>query len=172
MLDKGLTLKPELTAARLRELLDYDPGTGVFRHKHGKRAGKIAGSIRPPKNYRYLIVDGHHYSAHRAAWLYVTGEWPADQIDHRDGLPDSNAFRNLRECTNAENCQNRAKRSDNESGFVGVTWDRRNKRWRSQIKLEGRNHFLGFFDDPALGGAAYLEAKKTRHAFQPVPRPS
>lgn len=172
MLDKGLTLKPELTAARLRELLHYDPETGLFKRRHGRRAGAIAGSRNPSHGYIIVRVDGREYRAHRLAWLYVNGCWPVEQVDHRDGDRQNNAFSNLRECNNAENSQNRRRRSDNASGFVGVTWDRQVCRWRSQIKKAGRNVCLGFFDDPARAHSAYLHAKASLHEFQRTPRPS
>lgn len=170
VLTKGLTLKTELTAARLRELLHYDPETGIFIRARGCRAGKATGAMRPPKNYLYISVNGASYSAHRLAWMYVTGAWPKDQIDHRDGDRANNAFTNLRECGNAENSQNRGIRSDNASGFVGVTWDRKRKAWRSQIKKSGRNYFLGWFATPSAASEAYLLAKADLHKFQPAPR--
>src|SRR5690606_5927947 len=87
----------DLTAARLRELLHYDPETGIFiwlpkpqsafsKSRHHKAAytryaGKVAGSLKK-RGYCYIKIDGVMYGAHRLAWLYVHGCWPLNQIDH------------------------------------------------------------------------------------------
>jgi hypothetical protein len=86
----------ELTAERLRELLNYDPDTGVFtwrvRPVHSHRVGDIAGSVRTTRGYRLIGVAGRVYKAHRLAWLYMMGEWPKDQIDHINRDPSDNRF--------------------------------------------------------------------------------
>lgn len=86
-----------LTVERLRELLDYDPETGVFRWKEPRRkcrVGEVAGSLRKD-GYVKIQVDGRFYQAHRLAWLCVYGVWPS-AIDHIDGNRANNAIANLR----------------------------------------------------------------------------
>jgi hypothetical protein len=166
-----------VTAERLRELLHYDPGTGVFvrvARVSGKRLGVVAGSMTS-KGYRQVGIDGGVYLAHRLAWLYMTGEWPAEEIDHRDGDPANNRFDNLRAATHAENQQNRAPPKNSTSGLIGATWQQRSRRWLAQIDAGGRQVYLGLFDTPEEAHAAYLAAKARLHAFQPValrPTPS
>jgi hypothetical protein len=74
-----------LTQARLRELLQYDPVTGVFRWRAGRYIGRVAGCSADGNHNRYarIRVDGRMYYAHRLSWLYVHGTWPA-VIDHAD----------------------------------------------------------------------------------------
>jgi hypothetical protein len=176
----GLMADPDrkpLTAERLRELLHYDPETGVFTRiarVRGTRPGAVAGSMTS-KGYRQVRIDGRQYQAHRLAWLYMTGEWPADQIDHRDGDPANNRFDNLRAATHAENQQNRAPPKNSTSGLIGASWQQRSRRWVAQIDAGGRQVYLGLFDTPEEAHAAYLSAKARLHAFQPValrPAPS
>ncbi len=163
----------DLTADRLRELLSYDAEAGKFtwlaRTSKSVKIGKVAGS---PHNHGYwrIRVDGRLYQAHRLAWLYVTGSWPVDQLDHVNGKRDDNRIANLREATNAENGQNRAKYSNNTSGFTGVYWHRVSGSWNARIKLDGQERSLGYFPTAEAAGAAYLQAKANMHAFQPVPR--
>jgi hypothetical protein len=65
------------------------------------------------------------------------------EVDHidRDGL---NCRRgNMRIATHAQNLQNVARKRTNASGFIGVHWDKRCKRWVAQAKANGEHVFLG-----------------------------
>lgn len=157
-----------LTAARLRELLHYDPLTGAFtwRVNRGRlaKAGDVAGSPHSD-GYVGIKVDGRLYLAHRLACLYVTGVWPADKLDHMVSGPGCNAWKNLRPATHAQNMQNQRKaRRDNKSGFLGVSPKR--GRWVASIQVDHKSRHLGYFDSPELAHAAYLEAKARLHPFQ------
>jgi hypothetical protein len=90
----------EITAERLREVLLYDPETGVFRwwvptsRKSPFRVGKIAGSYHRD-GYREIRIDKRLYRAHRLAWLYMTDKWPDLEIDHIDQDGTNNLRRTL-----------------------------------------------------------------------------
>lgn len=105
---------PKLTAQRLREVLDYDPWTGVFRWKinpaRTKLAGKVAGCITSD-GYLTIQVDGEVHTGGRLAFLYLQGEWPLHQIDHRDLNKANNVWNNLRPATRSQNCRNAPGRS-------------------------------------------------------------
>ena len=173
MLDKGLTLKPELTAARLRELLHYDPVTGVFtwlvRRGPRQTPGSIAGTIQYG-GYRQIQLDGVIYRAHRLAWFYVHGAFPAAQLDHIDGVRDHNAIANLRPATNAENAQNVAVRADSSTGITGVCWCKKRRKWQVRIGIAGKQFNLGLFTSIQDAQAAYLSGKARLHSFQPKQR--
>ncbi len=156
-----------LTAERLRELLLYDPTAGLFhwRVKRGRgvQAGTLAGTFRKD-GYRLIRVDGNYHLAHRLAWLYVHGSWPARDLDHRNEDPGDNRLSNLREDVDGLNQQNRSRPQRNSrSGFLGV--DEHQGRWRSSIRADGRNRFLGYFDTPEEAAEAYLAAKSVLHPF-------
>lgn len=161
-----------LTQDRARELLDYDLETGVFswRVQRGKRkAGSVAGC---PHGTGYVVIgiDGRLHLAHRLAWLWMTGHWPIDQIDHANGVKDDNRFANLREATTSENHQNMPLRRDNRAGQTGVHWDATKSKWVAQIACGGKRRTLGVFDTVDEAKAAYVAAKPGMHRFQPVPR--
>ena len=162
-----------ITQARLKELLAYNPDTGVFtwlvKSNRKIRIGDIAGHL-DGKGYRRIKVEQKRYQAHRLAWLYMTGAWPVAQIDHRNGNKDDNRWDKLREATNAENQQNRVINRNNTSGLMGVCWNRKMGKWQAQIRGAGHRRFLGLFTDPEAAHAAYLAAKAEIHPFQPVPR--
>ena len=132
---------------RLKELLNYDPETGVFtwvRTRGSKAlAGYIAGHAEPNR-YVNIMLDRKLYKAHRLAWLYVYGAWPAE-IDHIDQCKHNNRINNLREVESSENKQNIAWFSHNTSGHKGVTWHKANQKWQAQIKVRGKNVYLGTF---------------------------
>ena len=138
----------DLSAERLRELLDYDPLTGGFtnRTRRGNRAlpGAVAGGA-DGKGYRIIEVDGRAYRAHRLAWLHTHGRWPAGEIDHIDRNPANNTLANLRDTTRSVNQQNRRTMAS-RSGVKGVT--RNGKGWQVRIWVGGEQMHLGQFDCP------------------------
>lgn len=158
---------PELTAERLRELLDYDPVMGVFTRRIGRRGTSAAGSkvgTMGGNGYLQAVVDGEQHYAHRLAWLHVTGNWPAAQIDHIDGDKSNNAISNLRDVPQSVNQKNRrhAMSTNKSSGLLGVSANR--GRWQATIRIDGKHRFLGRFDTPEKAHEAYLDAKRKYHA--------
>lgn len=161
-----------MTPYRLREVLNYDPHTGNFIWlitKKGAKFGHAAGSYNDA-GYWMVKIDQRIYRAHRLAWLYMTGLWPKDQIDHINGIRDDNRWCNLREATRSENHQNLAISKRNTSGFIGVSWHKPTQKWVAHIKVAGRGSNLGSFTKPEDAYAVYLLAKADLHPFQPVPR--
>lgn len=145
-----------LTAERARELLDYNPETGELRWKTGRNAGKMAGCERSG-GYRIVIIDGTTYMAHRLAWLIVHGLWPNEVIDHINRVRDDNRLCNLRECTAAENAQNRKMRGRRDSGLPGVT--RKYGKWAAEIWVNGWPRIIGLFEDKHEAHRAFLAEK-------------
>ncbi len=153
-----------LSAARLREILDYDSNTGVFTWRIQQRrmkSGTIAGR-KHSRGYIHIGIGGKLYYAHRLAWLYITGDWPIDQIDHINGNRSANWFSNLRQGNNSFNMKNQKQaRNDNLSGLLGVSST--NEGFVAQIKVKGKSFRLGVFKDPKEAHEAYLQAKRELH---------
>ena len=145
------------------ELLTYDPETGEFRWRVARNRqipNSIAGNLRRD-GYRRIRIDRKTYGAHRLAWLYTHGKWPTDQIDHINMIKNDNRLCNLREATNAQNMHNTRKICTNTSGVKGVTWNKLNKKWYSQIKINRKQIHIGQFDELSDAAAAYERAAKT-----------
>jgi len=156
-----------LTAERLRELLTYDPATGVFKWKtggKGRRPDLVAGGLHPVLGYWYIGVDRVKYPLHRVAWLYMTGEWPKEEIDHINGVRSDNRWSNLREATKGQNMQNLRKQRGRTSRYMGVSWHQCG-RWVSYITVDGKRRHLGLFDDEEVAYEAHLQAKRKLHEF-------
>ena len=161
---KPLRNRKPLTADRLKELLTYEPVTGIFTRR--KRTcsrvwvGMVAGNITN-KGYVKICVDSFPYLAHRLAWLYITGAWPLT-IDHINGVRTDNRFINLRSVSNAINAQNVfSARPHNKVGVLGVT--RAGKRFSAALNLNRRRIYLGVFDTAEEAHTAYLSAKRVMH---------
>jgi len=149
----------KLTQQQLKELLFYCPETGKFTRKTSRglaKKGNEAGHMKQD-GYRVIGIGGGFFSAHRLAWVYMTGEWPICQIDHVNRDRADNRFENLRLATPAENAGN--KRALSASGYKGVYWYK--GRWDAKIYQGGRGKHLGRFDTPEEASDAYLMAAKT-----------
>lgn len=139
-----------ITQTRLKEVVEYDPSTGVFTWKKrlaicitvGAEAGK-----NPCKRfgYRQIKIDDVLYKAHRLAWLYMTGQWP-EQIDHINHDRADNRWENLRNVSPQGNSKNKYIRKDNTSGVQGVGWHSDTGKWRARITHNGELIHLGLFN--------------------------
>lgn len=168
-----------LTYDRLKELIDYDPETGVITSKYstskmdkGCQMGSFEayGSgnthVKGTRHRVRITLMGRSYSAHRLVWFWMTGDWPDGVIDHIDGDPWNNKWDNLRDVTGSENSKNIGLSRKNKSGVLGVYWDKRIDMWCSQIGLNGRNKNLGTFHNFDDAVKVRKEAEK-KYNFHP-----
>jgi hypothetical protein len=162
-----------ITQNELKQLMDYNPETGVFNwlvNRGGPaKAGTVAGRLNSD-GHRQISVNNKRYMAHRLAWLYTYGEFPECQIDHKNGEPDDNSMENLRLTprNQKDNTQNRKKASTNSTGYIGVTKNAWN--FVAQIQINGKKVYLGSFKTKELAYEARLKAQKELWVFQPEPR--
>ena len=134
----------------LKELLKYDCETGDFTWKKrlgGRmRIGAVAGT-QNGNGYTQIMINRQVYRAHRLAWLYMTGKWPENDIDHINHDRTDNRWVNLREVTRTENLKNSSLRKRNTSGVCGVHWYEGRDKWQSYIAASGKRVHLGYFTD-------------------------
>lgn len=163
--------KCPVTVDRLREVLDYDPATGVFVWKLtlGSRgggrapAGTIAGTQNNGYGYRVITIDGSRYLASRLAWLWMTNKWPTIFIDHINCDRSDNRWVNLREANRHQNQANSRNRRNNTSGFKGVSFDKNLQRFRAYIWINSKKLHLGTFETAQEAHDAYLDEAKRHH---------
>lgn len=160
-------LQTGLTQARLKSLLNYEPETGVFswlvNRPNGVKIGDEAGRISAA-GYRLIKIDGRAYTGARLAWLYMTGEWPSNLIDHADTDKSNNAWVNLRAASYAENIRNRHVQRNTRSGLKGVHYAPTRtsyKKWAAHIRVEGVLKHLGYFAQPEEAHAVYAKAAES-----------
>lgn len=156
----------EITQYLLKELLYYNPITGIVLHKerrvkwfprepdcrtwNTRNSGNCAGyksTTLDQKTYKKISLFGKVYMLHRVIWMYSYGDWPKYQIDHVNGDSLDNRLLNLRDVTSAENSRNTKLHKNNKSGVNGVSWCRVMNKWRARIKFKGNEVLLGYFDN-------------------------
>lgn len=161
----------KLPAEYVRECLDYNPETGIFRWKfrddipqyvNAQYEGKVAGQEHS-EGYRVICIKYQRYFSHRLAWLLMTGEWPKDEIDHIDCNRKNNKWNNLREATCSQNFMNRKILENTVSGFKGVNWHKQNKKWLVRMKVNKKSIYVGCYDDIEDAKKSMIEARKKHH---------
>lgn len=147
----------ELTQGYLKEILDYNPETGLFiwcaRNALCIQVGDIAGCVTK-SGYAIIRINTKNYKAHRLAFLWMTGDW-VDQVDHINREKNDNRWCNLRECSRSQNQGNRGIQSNNTSGYKGVSWHKNDKKWNSSIRKGKKTIYLGNHDCRHVAAQAY-----------------
>ena len=141
-----------LTQERLKQVVVYDPLTGLFLDN---RTGQERGHITK-QGYRRIKVDNKNYLAHRLAVLFMTGEFPKNDVDHINRERNDNRWSNLRCVTRQENTFNQKR--------FGVDYYR--GKYRCRITLDGVTHYLGLFKTEQKAKDAYFALKDTLHLFK------
>jgi hypothetical protein len=167
-----------LTQEVLRELLDYDPETGVLTWRERPRkyfpsagacrwwnrrfAGTAALSAINKDGALQGTLLGKNVLAHRIAWKWTTGRWPTPMVDHRDGNPANNKWNNLRQVSAQQNARNCARSTRNTSGHVGIYINEHyaRRKYVATIGSGGRLIFLGSFARLELAVAARAAAQQ------------
>lgn len=179
----------------VREMLNYHPETGTFVWRERGRewfktdrqwklwnlrfAGKPAGSAwRNKRGYTCWDIKllGRGCRAHRIAWVWMTGERPPEQIDHKDGDALNNRWSNLRDGSGGVNHTNKSRYTNNKSGVAGVHWRKDRGCWQAQVMRDGRRCHLGFFNSIDTAADAVSKARlklgfTDRHGDQRTGRP-
>lgn len=156
----------QLNQDGLKELLHYDPVTGLFTRNPAYRKFTTWEKVGSYDAHGRLVIKimGKTYQSHRLAWLYMHGSFPKHHIDHINGNPKDNRIVNLREATDAQNIQNlRVARSDNETGLLGVSKD--GNKFRSRIRINGKPVYLGSYSTADEAYQVYVQAKRLHHEF-------
>ena len=156
----------DISPEEVRNLFDYDRLTGalVWKKMLSMRAmpGKTAGCMDDQGRIK-IGIRGKEYLAHRIIWVWMTGEWPEYEIDHRDEVKYNNRWNNLRKATPSQNHRNRGPNKNNTSGYKGVCYVAKRKCWIAGIKLNGYRHNLGSFTSAKAAHEAYCAAAKRLH---------
>lgn len=173
------------TPSELRQLLRYEPETGKLfwrergpewfnqgsRHTPDQKMrqwnSRYAGTeaLKSKDAHGYLVGAIHNvkYKSHRVIWAMINDEWPSGDVDHINSDRGDNRDSNLRAASRSQNMRNRGATKSNSTGLKGVCWDASRRKWLAQIRIHGRNKYLGRYDTPELAHLAYKSAATKLH---------
>lgn len=95
----------------------------------------------------YLSANKNTVFMHRIILGLSNVSWVKNRGDHRNHNKLDNRKLNLRTATPNQNTMNSSLRSDNKSGITGIMWNKRNNNWYVQIGINGKNKYLGSFEN-------------------------
>ena len=127
-----------ISQEKLKTLFNYDPFTGWFI-KNGVPIGSIT-----KNGYLTVRIDYKSYYLHRLAFLWMTGKFPVNDVDHINTNRLDNSWSNLREATRSQNLMNRS--SNVEKILPKNVYRYNTNRYRVQIKINGENKHFGYYD--------------------------
>lgn len=156
-----------LTQERLKELLSYSPETGLFTWIGSRSNARANGTVVTCENaagYVVVRLDGKLYRCARLAFLYMTGEWPKDEVDHINGCTANDRWANLRDCTSQQNKQNRSVRYDSSTLHKGVK-QLPSGNFTASIKHNYQSIYLGSFKTLEEAVNARKDAESRYHEF-------
>ena len=120
----------------------------------------MAGSFEETTGYVSIRLLGPLYMAHRLAFIYMTGESPKGDIDHRNKVRNDNRWVNLRRATRSQNNMNSKNRVNSTTGYRGVSWSERDKHFHTYINFNGTRENIGYFQDSVIAAKAYDKRSK------------
>ena len=151
-----------MSVGDIRDLIDYNPETGVLTAKvnfAGRQEGAIIGS-QTWQGYYAFSLFGKKCFAHRLAWLLHYGEWPSQPIDHINGIKKDNSIRNLRLCSLSQNQFNKPTQKNNTTGVKGVYWNKRDKRYVASVQFNGKKYSAGHHKDIESAKEAVMKLRE------------
>jgi hypothetical protein len=147
-----------LTTERLRELLHYDPSTGLFTWRVARswmvKAGDVAGRKVTKEGHVAICIDYQTYTAGRLAWQWTTGTAPRHHVEHMNGVPSDSRWDNLRDIRRPGTA---IRQGVHSQGFTDRGAGRR--RFRARVYCDGRSRWVGGFLTRAEAREAYWFAK-------------
>jgi hypothetical protein len=166
---KGANVMNDHTSDSPTVQIALNNGYICFVDEIDKRLSAIPWKVYRAKNIAYakcyLSPTQRSESMHRIILSRKLGREleKGEVVDHIDGDGLNNRRSNLRLATVAQNGQNRRLNSNNTSGYKGVYWEKKHRRWHVEIDVNGRTKYIGEFKDLHQAGRAYNEAAKVYH---------
>lgn len=152
-----------LTIERLKQVLYYDPESGIWTRlscSSERWIGRHAGNENQVNGYRQIRIDGKLYRSNRLAWFYMTGKWPVYIVDHANRNRSDDRWINLRLATRSENGINTNISKNNKSGHTGVSWKKSCNKWVVQIGINRKAKHIGLYDSLDEAILAYQKTAK------------
>jgi len=101
------------------------------------------------------MIDGRSYCSGPLAFLWMTGRWPTNEIDHKNRNRSDDRWENLRPATCSQNHGNTIHNRNNNLGIKGVCYEAKRGKFKAYIQIDGRSVNLGRFDTAQQAQATY-----------------
>ena len=166
----------------LRQAIDYNAANGLFLWRerpiwhfsnddkwsaqeaqarwNSKYARTPAFTQIGKNGYASGTIDSKRLLAHRVAMAMRLGYWPNETVDHINGVRTDNRLSNLRLATRQQQSRNTSSSHNGTSRFLGVSWRKERGHFRANIFLNGKQTFLGSFDNEEDAARAYDAAAR------------
>lgn len=157
-------VESELPISTLRSLVYLDSNTGALYWKkrspdqftgtakksaeycanawNGRFANKEALTAKG-NGYKHGCINYKYFRAHRVVYALYHNKWPDYGIDHINGNPLDNRPCNLRDVPSIENSRNMKLSKRNKSGHTGVSYIKRERRWKAHVVVKGKALHIG-----------------------------
>ena len=120
-------------------------------HRHRRISGEYGNEFKYIIRHTYFNGKRQNQYFHR---LIINA--PSDaKVDHKNGDTLDNRKSNLRVCTIAENVRNSVRMNRNTSGYKGVSYSKRSRKWKTTITVNNQHKHLGYFLTPEAAAMAY-----------------
>lgn len=151
-----------MQVSELHQLFHLDAPTGRLTWRndgHCHKAGIEPGWL-DNRGYRRIEVGQHRYLAHHIVWAMTHGDWPPNEVDHRNNDRTNNCADNLRDATRMQNAKNRRMNHNNKSGVKGVRYIPHAGKYQATIQADNRRMHLGMYVDIELAELVRGEAER------------
>ncbi len=159
----------ELTHEYLKQVIDYTPETGEFKWKITQGNNKYGNDA-----FHFVLRDDNsaelatkilnkRYQTLRLIVLWMTGFMPSP---NRVVMPIDNNILNMKWSNIKVGSRSEANvkaRTHGSCAMKGVHWDEYNKRYRAQIRINGKRNRLGLFKTESEAHAAYMKAARKHY---------
>ena len=144
----------------LKELLHYEPDTGLFRwrvdFRNQTKPGGVAGSLNHT-GYIFIAINGRCFCAHRLAWAFYHNQDPGSmQVDHIDQNKSNNKIVNLRLANHGSNNAYAGPQKNNKLGVKGVNYKK--GKFCVSIRINRKSYNLGCYDTVEEASNVYWAA--------------
>lgn len=130
---------PDWSLEDFKKHFHYCPETGVFTKIAPTGRNWRPGPVKPGARYTEFRFRGQLCRAHRAAFFYMTGEWPEADVDHRDGDKRNNRWTNLRQASRSQNLANQGARVGSKNIHPTP-----HGTWQVRVAFMGKEHTRTF----------------------------
>jgi len=132
---------------------------GRIRNKKSKKILKL----KSHRGYKRIGLCNNNkqkfFLVHRlVAEAFIPNQQNKTCVDHVDHNKSNNNVVNLRWATHSENGMNKRRSTNNTSGVIGVSWNKRDHKWQANISIDGIRKHLGYFDTMEAAKRARVRA--------------